>query len=72
MSLQDVSQKACAYEVASEFVDGMDVLAVREADERAVERGPRKNSYRRCWKSVPIASWAIRCLIPVIIAPAPR
>ncbi|HEY0385997.1 MAG TPA: pyruvate dehydrogenase (acetyl-transferring) E1 component subunit alpha [Pyrinomonadaceae bacterium] len=42
MSLQDVSQKACAYEVASEFVDGMDVLAVREAVERAVERG-RKN-----------------------------
>lgn len=39
MSLQDVSQKACAYEVASEFVDGMDVLAVREAVARAVERG---------------------------------
>src|SRR5947199_10734242 len=29
MSLHDVSQKACAYEMASEFVDGMDVLAVR-------------------------------------------
>jgi pyruvate dehydrogenase E1 component alpha subunit len=39
MSLQDVSQKACAYEVAAEFVDGMDVLAVREAVQRAVERG---------------------------------
>jgi pyruvate dehydrogenase E1 component alpha subunit len=39
MSLQDVAQKACAYEVASEFVDGMDVLAVREAVQRAVERG---------------------------------
>ena len=38
MSLQDVSQKACAYELASEFVDGMDVLAVREAVARAVER----------------------------------
>src|SRR6478736_6377696 len=38
MSLQDISQKACAYEVASEFVDGMDVLAVREATLRAVER----------------------------------
>ena len=38
MSLQDVSQKACAYEMASEFVDGMDVLAVREATTRAVER----------------------------------
>ncbi|HEV2916021.1 MAG TPA: pyruvate dehydrogenase (acetyl-transferring) E1 component subunit alpha [Pyrinomonadaceae bacterium] len=39
MSLQDVSQKACAYEMAGEFVDGMDVLAVREAVARAVERG---------------------------------
>ena len=38
MSLRDVSQKACAYDMASEFVDGMDVLAVREAVERAVER----------------------------------
>ncbi len=42
MSLQDISQKACAYELASEFVDGMDVLAVREATLRAVERA-RKN-----------------------------
>jgi pyruvate dehydrogenase E1 component alpha subunit len=41
MSLQDVSKKACAYEMASEFVDGMDVLAVREAVLRAVERGRR-------------------------------
>lgn len=38
MSLQDVSQKAVAYGMASEFVDGMDVLAVREATQRAVER----------------------------------
>ena len=34
----DIAQKACAYEMASEFVDGMDVLAVREATLRAVER----------------------------------
>jgi len=39
MSLQDIAQKGCAYEVASEFVDGMDVLAVREAVDRAVARG---------------------------------
>lgn len=39
MSLSDVSRKAVAYNMASEFVDGMDVLAVREAVERAVERG---------------------------------
>src|SRR5215212_8620958 len=38
MSLQDIAQKGCAYEMASEFVDGMDVLAVREATLRAVER----------------------------------
>src|SRR5712692_8154938 len=42
MSSQDISQKACAYDIASEFVDGMDVLAVREATLRAVERA-RKN-----------------------------
>lgn len=41
MSLEDVWQKACSYEVASEFVDGMDVLAVREAVLRAVERARR-------------------------------
>jgi len=42
MSLQDVSQKACAYELASEFVDGMDVLAVREAVARAAERARKQ------------------------------
>jgi pyruvate dehydrogenase E1 component alpha subunit len=41
MSSQDISQKASAYEIASEFVDGMDVLAVREATLRAVERARR-------------------------------
>jgi len=43
MSLRDIAQKACAYEMVSEFVDGMDVLAVREATARAVERA-RKES----------------------------
>ena len=38
MALSDVAQKGCAYSMASEFVDGMDVLAVREATARAVER----------------------------------
>jgi len=41
MSLQNIAQKACAYDLASEFVDGMDVLAVREATLRAVERARR-------------------------------
>ena len=43
MSMNEVATKACAYELASEFVDGMDVLAMRRATERAVERA-RKHS----------------------------
>ncbi|MEP6707219.1 MAG: thiamine pyrophosphate-dependent enzyme, partial [Pyrinomonadaceae bacterium] len=43
MSFQDVAEKARAYDMAAEFVDGMDVLAVRQATERAVERA-RKES----------------------------
>ena len=38
MSFQNVAQKSCAYEIASEFVDGMDVLEMRHATERAVKR----------------------------------
>src|SRR5437762_3201647 len=38
MSFQNVAQKSCAYEIASEFVDGMDVLKMREATQRAVKR----------------------------------
>src|SRR5438874_13515224 len=38
MSFQDVAQKSCAYEVESEFVDGMDVLAMRQATQRAIKR----------------------------------
>ena len=38
MSLQDVAEKACAYEMAAEFVDGMDVMAMRQATQRAVKR----------------------------------
>ena len=38
MSVQSVAQKACAYEIASELVDGMDVLATRQATQRAIER----------------------------------
>ena len=43
MSISDISQKAVSYGMASESVDGMDVLAVRAATERAVERA-RKES----------------------------
>ena len=42
MSLHDISKKACAYDMASEFVDGMDVLAVRNATVRAVERARKE------------------------------
>src|SRR5688572_1236113 len=42
MSLSDIAQKGCAYEMAAEFVDGMDVLAVREATMRAVERARKE------------------------------
>lgn len=38
MSLQNISQKAAAYEMESEFVDGMDVLAMRRATQRAIKR----------------------------------
>jgi pyruvate dehydrogenase E1 component alpha subunit len=41
MSLSDIARKACAYDMASEVVDGMDVLAVRNATLRAVERARR-------------------------------
>ena len=38
MSSHNVAEKACAYDLASEFVDGMDVMAMRGATQRAVER----------------------------------
>ncbi len=44
MSLQNISEKACAYEVASEFVDGMDVLAMRHATQRAVTRAREQSA----------------------------
>jgi len=44
MSLQNVSEKACAYELASEFVDGMDVLAMRHATQRAVKRAREQSA----------------------------
>src|ERR1041385_607982 len=43
MSLNEVATKACAYEIASEVVDGMDVLAMRATTQRAVDRA-RKQS----------------------------
>jgi len=38
MSARSIAKKAEAFEMANEFVDGMDVMAVREATQRAIER----------------------------------
>ncbi|MFN2411886.1 MAG: pyruvate dehydrogenase (acetyl-transferring) E1 component subunit alpha, partial [Pyrinomonadaceae bacterium] len=43
MSISSVANKGDAYGIANEFVDGMDVMAVREATQRAIERA-RKDS----------------------------
>ena len=43
MSTRNIAKKADAFEMANEFVDGMDVMAVREATQRAIERA-RKES----------------------------
>jgi pyruvate dehydrogenase E1 component alpha subunit len=43
MSTRNIAKKADAFEMANEFVDGMDVMAVREATLRAIERARKKN-----------------------------
>lgn len=43
MSTRNIAKKADAFEMANEFVDGMDVMAVRDATLRAIERA-RKDS----------------------------
>lgn len=42
-AIYDVAQRACAYDMASETVDGMDVLAVRDTIGRAVDLARREN-----------------------------
>ncbi len=44
MSMSNIADKAAAFGMASEFVDGMDVLAVREATIRAIERARKDGS----------------------------
>ena len=44
MSMSDITKKGDGYGMASEFVDGMDVMAVREAVQRAVDRGRKDGS----------------------------
>jgi pyruvate dehydrogenase E1 component alpha subunit len=43
MSISSVARKGDGYDIANEFVDGMDVMAVRDATLRAIERA-RKES----------------------------
>ena len=43
MSTRNIAKKADAFEMANEFVDGMDVMAVREATIRAIERARKNN-----------------------------
>jgi pyruvate dehydrogenase E1 component alpha subunit len=43
-AIYDVAQRACAYDMASETVDGMDVLAVREVIGRAVDLARREGA----------------------------
>ena len=43
-SLYDLSQKACAYNMARTWVDGMDVLAVRESLKEAVDRARKESA----------------------------
>ena len=43
-SLYDLSQKACAYDMARNWVDGMDVLAVRDVLRQAVDRARQQSA----------------------------
>jgi pyruvate dehydrogenase E1 component alpha subunit len=43
MSTRNIAKKAEAFEMANEFVDGMDVMAVRDASQRAIERARNEN-----------------------------
>ena len=44
MSISSIAKKAEGYAMAGEFVDGMDVMAVREATLRAIERARKDGS----------------------------
>jgi pyruvate dehydrogenase E1 component alpha subunit len=44
MSTRNIAKKADAFEMANEFVDGMDVMAVRGATRRAIERARKDGS----------------------------
>ncbi|MGH7657727.1 MAG: pyruvate dehydrogenase (acetyl-transferring) E1 component subunit alpha [Gemmatimonadales bacterium] len=41
-ALYDISERACSYDMANEIVDGQDILAVRDAMGRAIERARKE------------------------------
>jgi pyruvate dehydrogenase E1 component alpha subunit len=43
-SLYDVSRKACAYDMPSEHIDGMDIMKVRETVKKAVQKARRDST----------------------------
>lgn len=43
MSISSIAQKGDGYGIANEFVDGMDVMAVRDATLRAIERARKRS-----------------------------
>ena len=63
MCISSIAKKAEGYGMASEFVDGMDVMAVREATLASDRTRPRRIAHRRFLKSALIALWDIRCAI---------
>jgi pyruvate dehydrogenase E1 component alpha subunit len=43
-AINDIAERACSYDMPNEVVDGQDVIAVREAVTRAVERARREST----------------------------
>jgi len=42
--VNDIAERACSYDMPNEVVDGQNVMAVREATQRAVERARREHT----------------------------
>ena len=69
--VENVADRAAAYGLPGEIVDGNDVLAVYEAAGRAVERA-RTAPARPCWSVRPTARSATRAATPAPIAAKKR
>ena len=64
----DIQRKAACYRIASEAVDGMDVVAVEAAARRAVHAVRDERQARSSWNAAPTACGHIPCLMPSFIA----